>query len=173
MEPSHHIFIGLCNDMKHYRPTHSLAIISVISWLPPRHALGEYKLTCPTFNSVLFSPVGFELCRTLVVHSGWFLSWDGLVFSSSLWCPFVVLCCVAPSWCSVLSILRSALSSCSFVVAVQRFTAWKFTALHSLVVISRISFGKESLGSSQSIFTGEERVSIPWFLAVRCSTLRR
>ena len=105
----------------------------MISWLPPRHALGEYKLTCPTFNSVLFSPVGFELCRTLVVPSGWSLSWDGLVSSSSYdapsWCSVVlllrgaVLC--APSWCFVVLILRCALLCCSFVVAVQRLTAWK------------------------------------------------
>ena len=141
---------------------------AIISWL------------APIFISFLLSPTGFELCRTLMVHPGWSMSWNCLVLA---------LLCGAPSFCFFVVFFRGTPSCCSFVVlsrvlirgsvscvpswAVQQFMAWKFTVLQSLVVIIRISFGKESLGFSQSILTGEGGVSIPWFLAVRWLDLRR
>ena len=152
----------------------------MISWLPPRHALGEYKLTCPTFNSVLFSPAGFELCRTLMVPSGWSLSWDGLVSSSScdalhdalLCCSFVVLFCV---------LLRGALSCRSFVVLCRAAPSWWLyrdsrLGNYSVVVTgcyySRLLWKRE-FGFHSVHICRWRRVSIPWFLAARCSTLRR
>ena len=106
MEPSYHDYVGKCNDMGLYNPTHLLAIIYGLTWLSPCHALGEYKLTCLQFQ---FSPPLACGLWALPNPSGscWLnFVWGSLVYSSSSWCSFVgcvvsilrVLCRAAPSW---------------------------------------------------------------------------
>ena len=104
---------------------------AIISWL------------APIFISVLLSPAGFELCRTLVVHPGWTMSWDCLVFSSPLRCSLVLLLRGVLSWYSVVLLLRGAVS-CAPSWCCKEVLGLK---LHSLLVAGSLSvvspLGKE------------------------------
>ena len=121
--------------------THSLAIIYTLSWLSPRHAMGDYKLTCP-----LFSFQSFPRLRA------WALPNPG----GSFWLILVLRLSDfnSPSWCSLRLCTEVNGSNVISIVVAGGF-------------ISRISFGKRKSVSCQPILTGEERVCLPWFLVVR------
>ena len=124
--------------MEHYKPTHSLAIIYVLSWLPPRHALGDYKLTCTHFH---FSPP--LACGLWALPnpngSSWLIHVLKLSgFSSPLRCSLVLLPCGVLSWYSVVLLLRSAVSCahsrCCFVCSFVGCTAVHGLKVYSIVV---------------------------------------
>ena len=83
------------------------------------------------------------------------------------------LCCIVTLWalsrcCSILPVMKPVLiRDCWY------FVYWGFTALWMLVVDTRVSFGKGSLGFTRSIFPGDERVPVPSFQSAYCLTLRR
>ena len=126
----------------------------IISWLAPFSHF-SLSLAC-----------GLELCRTLVVHSSWSLSWDCMVFSSPLWCSFVVLLCGVPSCCSFVVLLRGVPSCCCTEVHGSKVNS--IVVAGGLSVISPL--GKEIWFPANPLLQMKKGFAYPGSWPFACST---